>query len=78
MKYIYQVKIMEDWDRGVDLKGELFFSDYQKLFNYLRLNLYERKDGKELIDVGDSELWEKDWGYQVRVYKRGVEVYVSG
>lgn len=78
MKYIYQVKIMEDWDRGVDLKGELFFSDYQKLFNYLRLNLYERKDGKELIDVGDSEMWEKDWGYQVRVYKRSVEGYVSG
>ncbi len=73
MKYIYHVKIMEDWDRGVDLKGELFFSDYQKLFNYLRLNLYERKDGKELIDVGDSELWEKDYGYQVRVYKRSVE-----
>ncbi len=73
MKYIYHVKIMEDWDRGVDLKGELFFSDYQKLFNYLRLNLYERKDGKELIDVGDSEIWEKDWGYQVRVYKRSVE-----
>lgn len=69
---------MEDWDRGVDLKGELFFSDYQKLFNYLRLNLYERKDGKELIDVGDSEMWEKDWGYQVRVYKRSVEGYVSG
>ena len=69
---------MEDWDRGVDLKGELFYSDYQKLFNYLRLNLYERKDGKELIDVGDSELWEKDWGYQVRVYKRGVDGYVSG
>ena len=78
MKYIYQVKIMEDWDRGVDLKGELFYSDYQKLFNYLRLNLYERKDGKELIDVGDSELWEKDYGYQVRVYKRSVEGYVSG
>ena len=73
MKYIYQVKIMEDWDRGVDLKGELFYSDYQKLFNYLRLNLYERKDGKELIDVGDSELWEKDYGYQVRVYKRSVD-----
>ena len=73
MKYIYQVKIMEDWDRGVDLKGELFYSDYQKLFNYLRLNLYERKGGKELIDVGDSELWEKDYGYQVRVYKRSVE-----
>lgn len=73
MKYIYHVKIMEDWDRGVDLKGELFYSDYQKLFNYLRLNLYERKDGKELIDVGDSELWEKDYGYQVRVYKRSVE-----
>ena len=73
MKYIYHVKIMEDWDRGVDLKGELFYSDYQKLFNYLRLNLYERKDGKELIDVGDSELWEKDYGYQMRVYKRSVE-----
>ncbi len=73
MKYIYHVKIMEDWDRGVNLKGELFYSDYQKLFNYLRLNLYERKDGKELIDVGDSELWEKDYGYQVRVYKRSVE-----
>lgn len=73
MKYIYQVKIMEDWDRGVDLKGELFYSDYQKLFNYLRLNLYERKSGKELIDVGDSEIWEKDYGYQVRVYKRSVE-----
>ena len=74
MKYIYQVKIMEDWDRGVDLKGELFYSDYQKLFNYLRLNLYERQDGKELIDVGDSELWQKDYGYEVRVYKRSVEV----
>ena len=78
MKYIYQVKIVEDWDRGVDLKGELFYSDYQKLFNYLRLNFYERKSGKELIDVGDSEIWEKDWGYQVRVYKRSVEGYVSG
>jgi hypothetical protein len=73
MKYIYQVKIGEDWDRGFDLKGELFYSDYQKLVNYLRLNLYERQDGKELIDVGDSELWQKDYGYQVRVYKRGVE-----
>jgi len=73
MKYIYQVKIMEDWDRGVDIKGELFYSDYQNLFKYLRLNLYERKSGKELMDVGDSELWEKDYGYQVRVYKRSVE-----
>jgi hypothetical protein len=73
MKYIYQVKIMENWDRGVDIKGELFYSDYQKLFKYLRLNLYERKSGKELMDVGDSELWEKDYGYQVKVYKRSVE-----
>ncbi|MDH3878278.1 MAG: hypothetical protein OET18_10570 [Desulfobacterales bacterium] len=64
---------MEDWDRGVDIKGELFYSDYQNLFKYLRLNLYERKSGKELMDVGDSELWEKDYGYQVRVYKRSVE-----
>jgi hypothetical protein len=78
MKYIYQVKIMENWDRGVDIKGELFYSDYQKLFKYLRLNLYERKSGKELMDVGDSELWEKDYGYQVKVYKRSVEGYVSG
>jgi hypothetical protein len=30
------------------------------------------------MDVGDSELWEKDYGYQVKVYKRGVEGYVSG
>ena len=74
MKYIYQVKIGEDWDRGFDIKGELFYWDYQKLVNYLRLNLYERQDGKELIDVGDSELWQKDYGYEVRVYKRSIEV----
>ena len=61
--YIYQVKIMENWDRGIDLKKELFYSDYQTLFNYLRLNLYERKNGNELINPGDSELWEKDYGY---------------
>jgi len=73
MKYIYQVKIGEDWDRGFDIKGELFYWDYQKLVNYLRLNLYERQDGKELIDVGDSELWERDYRYEVRVYKRSVE-----
>lgn len=51
MKYIYQVRIYEKFLYGVGeentiLKGELFYSDYQKLFNYLRLNLYERKDGK--------------------------------
>ena len=74
MKYIYQVKIGEYGGFGFDLKGELFYSDYQKLVNYLRLNLYERQDGKELIDVGDSELWQKDYGYEVRVYKRGIEV----
>ena len=70
MKEIYQLKIIENWDRGTNHKEELFFSDYQRAFNYLRLNLYERKSGDELINVGDSELWEKDYGYQVRVYKR--------
>jgi len=79
MKYIYQVRIYEKFLYGIGeedtiLKEELFYSDYQKLFNYLRLNLYERQDGKELIDVGDSELWQKDYGYEVRVYKRRVEV----
>jgi hypothetical protein len=78
MEYIYQVRIYEKFLYGIGeedtiLKEELFYSDYQKLVNYLRLNLYERQDGNELIDVGDSELWQKDYGYQVRVYKRGVE-----
>ena len=79
MVYIYQVRIYEKFLYGIGeedtiLKKELFYWDYQKLVNYLRLNLYERQDGKELIDVGDSELWQKDYGYEVRVYKRGVEV----
>ena len=79
MKYIYQVRIYEKFLYGIGeedtiLKKELFYWDYQKLVNYLRLNLYERQDGKELIDVGDSELWQKDYGYEVRVYKRRVEV----
>lgn len=78
MKCIYRVRIYEKFLYGLGeentiLKGELFYSDYQKLFNYLRLNLYERKDGKELIDVCNSELWEKDYNYQVRVNKRIVE-----
>lgn len=78
MKYIYQVRIYEKFLYGIGeedtiLKEELFYSDYQKLFNYLRLNLYERKSGKELIGVGDSELWERDYRYEVRVYKRSVE-----
>jgi len=79
MKYIYQVRIYEKFLYGIGeedtiLKKELFYWDYQKLVNYLRLNLYERQDGKELIDVGDSELWQKDYGYEVRVYKRSIEV----
>jgi len=78
MVYIYQVRIYEKFLYGIGeedtiLKEELFYSDYQKLFNYLRLNLYERKSGKELIGVGDSELWERDYRYEVRVYKRSVE-----
>ena len=78
MKYIYQVRIYEKFLYGIGeedtiLKEELFYSDYQKLFNYLRLNLYERKSDKELIGVGDSELWERDYRYEVRVYKRSVE-----
>ena len=78
MVYIYRVRIYEKFLYGIGeedtiLKEELFYSDYQKLFNYLRLNLYERKSGKELIGVGDSELWERDYRYEVRVYKRSVE-----
>jgi hypothetical protein len=78
MVYIYQVRIYEKFLYGIGeedtiLKEELFYSDYQKLFNYLRLNLYERKSDKELIGVGDSELWERDYRYEVRVYKRSVE-----
>jgi hypothetical protein len=78
MVYIYQVRIYEKFLYGIGeedtiLKEELFYSDYQKLFNYLRLNLYERKSGKELIGVGDSELWERDYRHEVRVYKRSVE-----
>jgi hypothetical protein len=78
MVCIYQVRIYEKFLYGIGeedtiLKEELFYSDYQKLFNYLRLNLYERKSGKELIGVGDSELWERDYRYEVRVYKRSVE-----
>jgi hypothetical protein len=64
---------MEDWDRGVDLKGELFFSDYQKLFNYLRLNLYDRKDGESEVGVCHHETWEKGYGYRVRVCKHVIE-----
>ena len=43
-KTIFQIKLSEEWGKGVDNKGELFFEDYDKAIDYLTSNGYEYKD----------------------------------
>lgn len=71
--YIYQVKFYEYVMYGVWVKYKLhrqtlFYSDYQKLFNYLRLNLYGKEEG--MVGEREPEVWKNGSGNIVYVYQR--------
>ena len=66
-KTIFQIKFSEDWGKGTDNKGELFFEDYEKAIEYLTSNGYEYKDYPIPTDY---EYWEKDYGNHARLYRQ--------
>ena len=66
-KTIFQIKFSEDWGKGTDNKGELFFEDYDKAIDYLTSNGYEYKDYPIPTDY---EYWEKDYGNHARLYRQ--------
>jgi len=66
-KTIFQIKLSEEWGKGTDNKGELFFEDYDKAIEYLTSNGYEYK---EHITPTDYEYWEKDYGNQAKLYRQ--------
>ena len=67
VRYLYRVKLVQEWGSGNYLKVRLYFNDYSSVDNYLSLNGYE----KNLSD-GNKEYWVKDYGYLAYVYKEGI------
>lgn len=70
MKYIYQVKFYEDWDKGRELINELFFTSFEKVEGYLSSLGYVLKDGSK--PMGEW-YFTKSYGEFARVYERYVE-----
>ena len=66
-KTIFQIKFSEEWGKGSDNKGELFFEDYDKAIDYLTSNGYEYKD---YPTPTDDEYWEKDYGNQAKLSRQ--------
>jgi len=46
----------------------LYYADYQKIFNYLRLNLYGKEEG--MVGEREPEVWKNGSGFIVYVYQR--------
>ena len=66
-KTIFQIKFSEEWGKGTDNKGELFFEDYEKATEYLTSKGYEYKDYPTPTEY---EYWEKGYGDQAKLYRQ--------
>ncbi len=70
MKYIYQVKFYEDWDKGRELVAELFFTSYERVREYLSSLEYHLKDGS---DVTGEWYCVKSYGEFAKIYRKPIE-----
>lgn len=70
MKYIYQVKFYEDWDKGRELINELFFTSYDSAIDYLSSLKYHLKDGSDVMGK-----WHcvKSYGEFAWIYRHPIE-----
>ena len=66
-KTIFQIKLSEEWGKGTDNKGELFFEEYDKAIDYLTSQGYEYKDYPTPTEY---EYWQKDYGNQAYLYRQ--------